>query len=94
MKALNEAQVESRPVWKPMHLQTLYAGCECYGGEVAQDLFERGICLPSSSSLTSEEQLRVVNAVRKSVGARRVNDMDEIETKKIELAECLLHYGD
>ncbi len=67
--ALDEANVESRPVWKPMHLQPLYAGCERYGGEVAEDLFRRGICLPSSSSLTEEEQLYVINCVRKAAGA-------------------------
>lgn len=69
IQALHEANVESRPVWKPMHLQPLNAGCERYGGEVAEDLFRRGICLPSSSSLTEEQQLYVVNNVRKAVGA-------------------------
>jgi pyridoxal phosphate-dependent aminotransferase EpsN len=62
--ALNEANIESRPVWKPMHLQPLYRGAECYGGAVAEDLFDRGICLPSSSSLTEEDQQRVIEAVR------------------------------
>ena len=52
-----------------MHLQPLYAGCARYGGEVAEDLFRRGICLPSSSSLTLEDQLIVVNEVRKAAGA-------------------------
>ena len=51
IRALDAANIESRPVWKPMHLQPLYASCERYGGEVAEDLFRRGICLPSSSSL-------------------------------------------
>jgi pyridoxal phosphate-dependent aminotransferase EpsN len=69
IRTLDEANVESRPVWKPMHLQPLYAGCERYGGEVAEDLFRRGICLPSSSSLTEEEQLYVINCVRKAAGA-------------------------
>lgn len=69
IRALDEANVESRPVWKPMHLQLLYAGCKCYGGLVAEDLFRRGICLPSSSSLSEEEQLYVINIVRKAVGA-------------------------
>jgi len=65
---LDAAGIESRPVWKPMHLQPLYAGCQCYGGEVAEGLFRRGICLPSSSSLTIEEQLHVVNTVRAAAG--------------------------
>ena len=64
IRALDGANVESRPVWKPMHLQRLYAGCARYGGQVAEDLFRRGICLPSSSSLSPEDQLRVINQVR------------------------------
>jgi pyridoxal phosphate-dependent aminotransferase EpsN len=64
IRALDGANVESRPVWKPMHLQRLYAGCARYGGQVAEDLFRRGICLPSSSSLSPEDQLRVINRVR------------------------------
>ena len=75
IRALDEANVESRPVWKPMHLQPLYAGCERYGGEVAADLFRRGICLPSSSSLTEEDQLHVINAVRKTAGAGELSQM-------------------
>jgi len=66
IRALEEGNVESRPVWKPMHLQPLYTSCECYGGEVAQDLFRRGICLPSASSLTSDDQQHVIDVVRKS----------------------------
>ncbi|MEP6714590.1 MAG: DegT/DnrJ/EryC1/StrS family aminotransferase [Terriglobia bacterium] len=60
---LLERGIESRPVWKPMHLQELYKGCECIGGEVAADLYRRGICLPSSSSLTEAEQSEVIEIV-------------------------------
>lgn len=66
--ALDKANVESRPVWKPMHMQAVYRECECYRGDVAADLFARGICLPSSSSLSEEEQLHVINAVRLTAG--------------------------
>jgi pyridoxal phosphate-dependent aminotransferase EpsN len=62
--ALDEANIESRPVWKPMHLQQLYFDAENFGGAVAEDLFQRGICLPSSSSMTSEEQDRVIMSIR------------------------------
>jgi pyridoxal phosphate-dependent aminotransferase EpsN len=62
--ALDRADVESRPVWKPMHLQPLYGDADRFGGAVAEDLFARGICLPSSSSLTAADQERVVSAVR------------------------------
>jgi pyridoxal phosphate-dependent aminotransferase EpsN len=79
IRALDEANVESRPVWKPMHLQPLYAGCERYGGGVAEDLFRRGICLPSSSSLSEEEQLHVINVVRKMAGAGALSQVVRAE---------------
>ncbi|MEX2381049.1 MAG: DegT/DnrJ/EryC1/StrS family aminotransferase [Opitutales bacterium] len=63
---LNAANVEARPVWKPMHAQKLYAGCEIAGGAVAEDLNARGICLPSSSSLSSEEQQFVIDRIREA----------------------------
>jgi pyridoxal phosphate-dependent aminotransferase EpsN len=74
---LDTANIESRPVWKPMHLQPLYAGCARYGGEVAEDLFRRGICLPSSSSLGLEDQLYVVNQVRAAAGAERIPQLQQ-----------------
>lgn len=64
---LDAAGVEARPVWKPMHLQPLYERCARYGGDVATELFERGICLPSSSNLTPEDQLRVIESIRSAV---------------------------
>jgi pyridoxal phosphate-dependent aminotransferase EpsN len=76
IQALDQANVESRPVWKPMHLQRLYAGCECYGGKVAEDLFRRGICLPSSSSLSPEDQLYVVNQIRSAAGAGPLPELE------------------
>jgi pyridoxal phosphate-dependent aminotransferase EpsN len=66
---LDAANIESRPVWKPMHLQRLFEDCECYGGAVASDLYHRGICLPSSSSLSAEDQMRVIDCVRTAAGA-------------------------
>lgn len=71
IRALASEDIEARPVWKPMHLQPLYAGARRFGGEVAEDLFTRGICLPSSSSLTDEEQGRVVAALRGAVARAR-----------------------
>jgi pyridoxal phosphate-dependent aminotransferase EpsN len=64
--ALNAANIESRPVWKPMHLQPLYSAAERHGGEVAEELFRRGICLPSSSSLSDAEQLYVITEIRRA----------------------------
>ncbi len=71
LAALAAADVEARPVWKPMHLQPLYAGCARYGGAVAADLYRRGLCLPSSSSLSPEDQERVVAVVQRALRARR-----------------------
>ncbi len=64
LRALGAVDVEARPLWKPMHLQPLYAGSERYGGQVAARVFEQGLCLPSSSSLTTAEQELVIETVR------------------------------
>jgi pyridoxal phosphate-dependent aminotransferase EpsN len=64
LAALTKENIEARPVWKPMHLQPVFASAEHVGGAVAEDLFANGMCLPSSSSLTAEEQARVVDVVR------------------------------
>ena len=61
--ALAQQRIEARPVWKPLHLQPVFAECECMGGEIAQDLFERGLCLPSGSNLTLEDLERVIDAI-------------------------------
>lgn len=61
--ALAEQRIEARPVWKPLHLQPVFADCNCIGGEIAQDLFERGLCLPSGSNLTLEDLERVIDAI-------------------------------
>ena len=60
---LESFNIESRPVWKPMHTQKLYQGAECIGGEVAEDLNRRGICLPSSSFLSPEDQQFVIGCI-------------------------------
>jgi pyridoxal phosphate-dependent aminotransferase EpsN len=58
--ALAKKQIESRPVWKPLHLQPIFADCECFDGAVAADLFNRGLCLPSGSNLTDADLERVI----------------------------------
>ncbi|MGD1910626.1 MAG: DegT/DnrJ/EryC1/StrS family aminotransferase [Rivularia sp. (in: cyanobacteria)] len=70
--ALGEKKIESRPVWKPLHLQPVFAGCESIGGEVAEDLFMRGLCLPSGSNLTDEDLERVIKGI-KAVHHRKKN---------------------
>lgn len=69
--ALSSEDIESRPVWKPMHMQPLFAQAERFGGDVSADLYTRGICLPSSSSMTVEDQQRVIDVLRAAVGRGR-----------------------
>jgi pyridoxal phosphate-dependent aminotransferase EpsN len=70
--ALAAESIEARPVWKPMHRQPVFAGLAVAGGAVADDLFERGLCLPSGSALTEQELERVVGVVR-GVWQRRLS---------------------
>jgi len=71
IQSLAARDIEARPIWKPMHKQRLYATARVYGGSVAEDLFERGICLPSSSFLDEETQGRVIDAVLSAVARGR-----------------------
>lgn len=57
--AFNEANIESRPLWKPMHLQPIFEKYPYYGSKVAEELFERGLCLPSGSNLTNTDKSRI-----------------------------------
>lgn len=61
---LDKENIEARPVWRPMHMQPIFAEATVIGGGTAQRLFETGLCLPSSSSLTESDQARVIDAVR------------------------------
>ncbi|MDE3183910.1 MAG: aminotransferase class I/II-fold pyridoxal phosphate-dependent enzyme [Bacteroidota bacterium] len=63
--ALEKENIESRPLWKPMHLQPVFAGFPFYGERVAESLFENGLCLPSGSNLSEEDLGRVVDCVKK-----------------------------
>jgi dTDP-4-amino-4,6-dideoxygalactose transaminase len=63
-QALGSADIEARPVWKPMHLQPALAHCPAVLAGVSNRLFEQGLCLPSGSSLTAEDLARVVSCVR------------------------------
>jgi len=68
---LEEQNIEARRVWKPMHLQPIYSHCKYYphksGGSVSDILFANGICLPSGSNLTTEEQDRIIHFVKKEI---------------------------
>jgi pyridoxal phosphate-dependent aminotransferase EpsN len=63
--ALDAETIEARPVWKPMHLQPVFAGCEAVGGAVAEEFFANGLCLPSGSNLSQEELQRVADVIRR-----------------------------
>ena len=64
--ALEEQNVESRPVWKPMHLQPVFKGMPVRGGGVCEDFFQRGLCLPSGTAMTDEDQDRVIEIITTS----------------------------
>ncbi len=64
LAALENADIEARPLWKPLHLQPIYKNKVCFGGELAADLFERGICLPSGSGMSGHERQRVIDTIR------------------------------
>ncbi|MGG5820299.1 DegT/DnrJ/EryC1/StrS family aminotransferase [Falsiroseomonas sp. HW251] len=63
-RALDDAGMESRPAWKPLHLQPAFRDAPRAGGARAAELFERGLCLPSGSSMTPSDQARVIEVVR------------------------------
>ena len=65
--ALEVLDVESRPVWKPLHLQPLYRGATLIGGSVAERVFELGLCLPSGTALSTSEQDLVIGTVLAAV---------------------------
>ena len=67
MVALEKENIESRPVWKPMHMQPVFANCDFVKVEenaVSKDLFERGVCLPSDTKMTEEEQNKVIEIIK------------------------------
>ena len=61
--ALEREDIEARPLWKPMHLQPIFASHQNFGGDVSSRLFELGLCLPSGSALSDEDQDRVVSTI-------------------------------
>ncbi len=62
--ALAEENIESRPLWKPMHQQPVFADAPMYRNGISDDLFEKGLCLPSGSNLTDNEINRVISVIK------------------------------
>lgn len=63
--SLLEENIESRPLWKPMHLQPVFADAPYYGNQICENLFENGLCLPSGSNLSDEERQRIRSGIQK-----------------------------
>lgn len=61
--AFEDENIETRPLWKPLHLQPLYQEFPYYGGTIAESLFEKGLCLPSGSNTTEEERARIQRVI-------------------------------
>lgn len=62
---MEEANIETRPLWKPMHLQPVFKDCPYYGNNVSEDLFDKGLCLPSSPILSQEDLERIIDVIKK-----------------------------
>jgi dTDP-4-amino-4,6-dideoxygalactose transaminase len=65
---LEAENIESRPVWKPMHLQPVFKGCRIRGGAVSEDFFNKGLCLPSGTQLAEEDLDRIIRIIRSCQG--------------------------
>lgn len=74
---LAEVNIEARPVWKPLHLQPLFRNCDYYPHDlsmsVSDELFDMGLCLPSGSNITENEQYRVIEIIRRYLCKKLVN---------------------
>ena len=66
-KALNQLNIESRPLWKPMHLQPIFSSYPSYLNGISENLFEKGLCLPSGSNLSKRDLLRIVSVINEQV---------------------------
>ena len=62
---LERDNIESRHLWKPMHLQPIFRRHKCFGGSVSEDLFNRGLCLPSGSNLNQKDLNRIVENIKR-----------------------------
>ncbi len=65
--ALDKANIEARPLWKPMHCQPVYQDCPVYTNGVSEELFKKGLCLPSGPCVTDEDVKYIVNSIKESI---------------------------
>lgn len=66
LEALAALNAEGRPIWKPMHMQPIYSGCDfvAVGNGVGEDIFQRGLCLPSDNKMSAEDQMKIIEVIR------------------------------
>lgn len=81
LKDLAKKNIEARPVWKPLHMQPLFDSVEYYSHNkkesVSERLFNQGICLPSGSNMTEEDQMRVIDSIKNSIESKTIS-MNEV----------------
>ena len=65
--ALDKANVEARPLWKPMHRQPVYSDCPCYANGVSESLFKCGLCLPSGPCVSDEDVTYIVDVIKRAI---------------------------
>lgn len=65
MAAFAEENIETRPLWKPMHLQPVFNDCQYYGETISEELFTAGLCLPSGSNITNDDKNRIYEVISK-----------------------------
>jgi hypothetical protein len=80
--AFEDENIESRLLWKPLHLQPLYEKFPYYGGSVAQNLFSIGLCLPSGSNLTAAERTRIKNVVQHTFKIKKAVPIEAVVPRK------------
>jgi len=62
--ALEAENIEARPLWKPMHMQPIFRGCEVVGGTISEELFAKGLCLPSGTAMAEDDLNRIIESIR------------------------------
>ncbi|MFZ0282479.1 MAG: DegT/DnrJ/EryC1/StrS family aminotransferase, partial [Bacteroidales bacterium] len=69
-KDLEKENIESRPLWKPMHLQPIFSSCPAYLNGTSDELFRKGLCLPSGSNMSDEDRKRIVEVIVDSLSKK------------------------
>ena len=65
--ALDQASIEARPLWKPMHCQPVYADCTSYTNGISEDLFRKGLCLPSGPCVSEEDVRYITDTIKENI---------------------------